>query len=132
MVINQELIDEIIAQVREGFPNETCGMIASRDDIAQRVYPIRNASESPVHYEMDSQEQLAAELDIEDRGWAVGAVYHSHTRTRAYPSSTDVRLAFDPERLQIIISLADFQNPDIRAFRIRDGEISEERLQILP
>lgn len=132
MVINRNLIDQIVEQVRAGFPNESCGMIASHEDIAQRVYPINNASDSPVHYQMDSQEQLQAELDIEDRGWEVGAVYHSHTRTRAYPSATDVSLAFDPERLQIIVSLADFDHPDIRAFRIRDGQITEEPLQILP
>jgi proteasome lid subunit RPN8/RPN11 len=62
----------------------------------------------------------------------VGAIYHSHTRTRAYPSSTDVTLAVDPDRVQIIVSLADFDHPDIRAFRIRDGQISEEPLEILP
>lgn len=132
MVIGRDLIEQILKQMRDGFPNETCGVIASRDSIAQRVYPIHNVSESPVHYEMDPQEQLTAMLEIEDNGWDLGAIYHSHTRTRAYPSSTDVRLAAYPDALQIIVSLADFERPDIRAFRIRGKEITEEALRTMP
>lgn len=132
MVINREQLDQILRQVREGFPNETCGVIASLGEIAQKVYPIRNASESPVHYEMDPQEQLMAMLDLEDNGWELGAIYHSHTRTRAYPSATDVGLAAYPDALQIIVSLADTEHPDIRAYRIRDGNVSEEPLRIMP
>lgn len=132
MVINRGQLDQIFGYVREGFPNEACGVIASKDGIAQKVYPVRNTSESPVHYEMDPQEQLMALLDIEDNGWDLGAIYHSHTRTRAYPSATDVGLAAYPDALQIIVSLADFDVPDVRAYVIRDGEISEENLRVLP
>jgi proteasome lid subunit RPN8/RPN11 len=132
VVIGQDLVDQILQQVREGFPNETCGVIASKDGIAQKVYPIHNSSDSPVHYQMDPQEQLQAVLDIEDNDWDMGAIYHSHTRTRAYPSQTDVSLAFYPDALQIIVSLADFERPDIRAYRIEDGAVTEEPLRILP
>ena len=132
MVIGRDQVDQILRQMREGFPNETCGVIASKDGMAQRVYPIRNASASPVHYEMDPQEQLTAMLDIEENDWELGAIYHSHTRTRAYPSATDVGLAAYPDALQIIVSLADMENPDIRAFRIRDGQVSAESLRIMP
>jgi proteasome lid subunit RPN8/RPN11 len=132
VVIGQDLIDQILQQVRDGFPNETCGMIASTDGIAQKVYPIRNASDSPVNYEMDPQEQLHAMLDIEDNGWDLGAIYHSHTRTRAYPSQTDIGLAFYPDALQIIVSLAEFDRPEIRAFRIEDGQVTEAPIRITP
>jgi proteasome lid subunit RPN8/RPN11 len=107
-------------------------MIASTDGIAQKVYPIRNASDSPVNYEMDPQEQLHAMLDIEDNGWDLGAIYHSHTRTRAYPSQTDIGLAFYPDALQIIVSLAEFDRPEIRAFRIEDGQVTEAPIRITP
>jgi proteasome lid subunit RPN8/RPN11 len=131
VVIKRDLLDQIVQYVRDGFPNETCGIIATKVGIAERVYPVRNASESPVHYEMDPEEQLRAILEIEDNEWDLGAIYHSHTRTRAYPSKTDVGLAFYPDALQIIVSLADFDHPDVKAFHIRDGEISEEPLRIL-
>jgi proteasome lid subunit RPN8/RPN11 len=132
VVIDRDQVDQILRQMREGFPNETCGVIASKNGIAQKVYPIRNASDSPVHYEMDPQEQLMALLDIEENGWDLGAIYHSHTRTRAYPSATDIGLAAYPDALQIIVSLADFEHPDIRAYRIHDGQVSEEEIRVMP
>lgn len=81
-------------------------------------------------YKMDPQEQLEAYLDLDDRGWDLAAIFHSHTRTRAYPSETDVRWSHYPDALQIIISLANFDNPDVRAYTIRDGEIREVELTI--
>lgn len=131
MVIDSTLIDQILTQLRESFPDEACGIIASTGDVAARVFPIKNISESPVIFRMDPKEQLDAMLAIEDAGWDVGAIYHSHTRTRAYPSATDVKMAFYPDALQIIISLGDAAHPDIRAFRIQDGEIQPVELEIV-
>jgi proteasome lid subunit RPN8/RPN11 len=71
-------------------------------------------------------------LDIDDHGWELGAIYHSHTRTRAYPSPTDTKLAFYPAALYIIVSLANEKAPDVRAFRIADGEVTEAPLEIRP
>jgi proteasome lid subunit RPN8/RPN11 len=70
-------------------------------------------------------------LEIDDRGWDLAAIYHSHTRTRAYPSQTDVSLAFYPEARYIIVSLADRSSPDVRAFTINDGAVQEEPLKVV-
>lgn len=129
MVIGREHAQALIRYAREGFPDEVCGLLATLDGSVVHVYPVRNADESPVHYRMEPQEQLHAMLEIDDQGWELGAIYHSHTRTRAYPSATDVGLAFYPDTLQVIISLAG-NDPEIRAFSIRDGNIREERLEI--
>ena len=129
MVIDQRFVDEMVQHARREFPNEACGLLATRDDVVVRFYPVDNADASPVHYTMDPQEQLRAMLDIEDRGWELGAIYHSHTRTRAYPSQTDQGLAFYPDALYIIVSLADETDPEVRAFRIVDGQVTEERLE---
>lgn len=131
MVIPPSIHDEIIRQASEAFPEEMCGILAARDGVAQKAYAIKNVSESPVIFKMDSQEQLAAMLDLEDQGWELGAIYHSHPRTPAYPSQTDVQLAFYPEALTIIISLADRARPTMRAFRIEDGEIGEETIELV-
>lgn len=106
-------------------------MLAAQDGVAVSFYPVRNAAESPVFFEMDSQEQLRSELEIEDRGWELGAVVHSHTRTRAHPSQTDVRLAFYPDAVYIIVSLAYPNAPDVRGYRIANGEIVEQPLEIV-
>ncbi len=130
MVITRVQVEEMIQHARAGFPNEACGLIASRDGRAVKVYCLENAEESPVTYRMDSEEQLRAMLEIDDKGWDLGAVFHSHTRTRAYPSATDVRLAFYPGTLYVIVSLADPATPDVRAFRIEEGRIIEDALDI--
>ena len=70
--------------------------------------------------------------DMEDNNWEHRAVYHSHTHSEAYPSSTDVRLAAWPEAYYMIVSLLDKDNPNVRAFRIVDGSISEEPLEAIP
>jgi proteasome lid subunit RPN8/RPN11 len=63
---------------------------------------------------------------MDRKGWDLVGIYHSHTHTEAYPSKTDVELAFYPEALYFIVSLQDRQAPVIRAFRISDGQIAEE------
>jgi [CysO sulfur-carrier protein]-S-L-cysteine hydrolase len=131
VVIRREHVDAIIAHARDGFPNEVCGVLAARNGAVVEVLPVRNADESPVTYRMDPSEQLQAMNRVDDEGWDLCAVYHSHTRTRAYPSETDVRLAVYPEQLYVIASLADPDLPDIRAFHIEEGRISEEEIEIL-
>ena len=64
------------------------------------------------------------------RGWDLLAIYHSHTLTPAYPSATDVRLAFYPEAHYVIVSLQEPDLPRVRAFRIVDGVITERDLVI--
>jgi [CysO sulfur-carrier protein]-S-L-cysteine hydrolase len=131
MVISQSLVDQIVAHARAGFPNEVCGLVATERDQAVRVYPIDSLDPSPVHYHMDPKQQLRAITEIDDHEWEMGAIYHSHTRTRAYPSSTDVKLAFYPNTLYMIVSLADERRPDLRAYRIEDAQIAEEPLQVV-
>jgi proteasome lid subunit RPN8/RPN11 len=79
---------------------------------------------------MDSQQQLRAMLEMDELGWDLGAIYHSHPRTPAYPSATDIKLAFFPEAAYVILSLARRDRPDVRAFRIVSGQVSEEPLEL--
>ena len=58
-------------------------------------------------------------------------IYHSHTHTRAYPSATDIRLAAYPDATYAIVTLQDRDAPDVRAFRIRDGEVTERDVERL-
>src|SRR5262245_57606477 len=110
-------------------------MIAGRGDTAVRVHRATNSEGSPFMYVMDPQEQLRLMDEIDDAGDDLLAVYHSHTRSAAYPSRTDVELAFFPETLYVIVSVADRDAPEIRAFRISrsaaEGEqIAEEPVEI--
>lgn len=129
MRISKGLLDRIVEQAREEAPNECCGMIATDDGAAVSVHPARNAAASPLRYEMDGMEQYRIQSAIEDAGHELGAIYHSHTRSAPYPSQTDINLAFYPEALYLIVGVAG-EEPDVRAFRIVDGEVSEQPLEV--
>jgi proteasome lid subunit RPN8/RPN11 len=129
MRVSRELYDQIVAHARADAPNECCGMIASRDGEAVTVYPAANAAASPLRYEIDGAEQYRIQMAIDDAGLDLGAIYHSHTRSAPFPSQTDINLAFYPEALYVIVGVAG-DEPEVRAFRIRDGQVAEEQLQV--
>ena len=130
MQIDRALLEQIVAQARAEAPNECCGIIASREGKAVSVHPARNTAASPLRYEMDGMEQYRIQTAIEDAGHDLGAIYHSHTRTAPYPSQTDINLAFYPEALYLIVGVAG-EEPDVRAFRIVEGEVSEQPLEVV-
>jgi len=121
---------EIVEQGLREFPNECCGVIAAADGMPVKVFPMKNADASPVTYRLDGKEQLQVFDEIDEQGWELWAIYHSHTHSEAYPSETDRKLAFYPEAHYILLSLADREAPVIRSFSITDGEVAEEALTI--
>jgi proteasome lid subunit RPN8/RPN11 len=129
MRISRDLYDEMIAHARADAPNECCGMIASRDGEAIKLYPAENAAASALRYEIDGAEQYRIQMAIDDADLDLGAIYHSHTRSAPYPSQTDINLAFYPEALYVIVGLAG-EEPDVRAFEIRDGQVSDAELEV--
>lgn len=130
MRIASSLIDEIVAHAREEVPNECCGMVAGMDGEATRVYRAKNAEASPFRYTVDPQDQFKITMEIEDRGEEIAAIYHSHTKSPAEPSQTDINLAENwPEPLYLICSLAG-DGPDVRAWAIRDGKVEEVGLDV--
>jgi [CysO sulfur-carrier protein]-S-L-cysteine hydrolase len=126
--ISKQLVDEIVAHAREELPNECCGMMGGRDGRLLTVHRTINAEASPFRYGIGGQELIDTKKRIEDAGEEVAAIYHSHTKSPAYPSQTDVNLAGWPEAVYLIVSLADPDAPDLKGFWIRDGEISEAEL----
>ncbi|MGN6170081.1 MAG: Mov34/MPN/PAD-1 family protein [Solirubrobacteraceae bacterium] len=129
MRISRELYEEIVAHARSEAPIECCGMIASRDGEAVKVYRATNAAGSPLRYEIDGAEQYRIQMQIEDSGLDLGAIYHSHTRTEPYPSQTDINLAFYPDALYLIVGLAT-EEPEVRAFTIREGHVRDAHLEV--
>ena len=129
MRIASQLLDEIIDHARSEAPIECCGMVASRDGAAVRVYRATNAAASPLRYEIDGAEQYKIQMEIEEAGLDLGAIYHSHTRTEPYPSQTDINLAFYPDAVYVIVGLGGDQ-PDVRAYEIRDGRVQDAELVV--
>jgi [CysO sulfur-carrier protein]-S-L-cysteine hydrolase len=128
--ISQQLIDEIVAHAREDLPNECCGMVGGVDGEARMVYRAENAEASPLRYSIDAKEQFRLMREIEEAGEELVGIYHSHTKSAAYPSQTDINLAGWPDAVYLIASLADAESPDIKGFWIRDGEINDAELVV--
>jgi proteasome lid subunit RPN8/RPN11 len=118
--------DELIAHAREEAPNECCGYARARDGVLDEVYRAENARKSPYGFEFGFA-ALQATNELEDEGWEV-ATYHSHPRSAAVPSQTDINLAQYPSWTWLIVSLED--EPHIRAWRIADGKVDEERIEV--
>ena len=130
MKISQALIDEMTVHALEDRPNECCGMVAGKDGVATKVVPVLNAAASPLRYEMDPKGQYDALQDIEADGELL-AIYHSHTKSAAYPSQTDVNQAQNwPEPIYLIVSLVDEEKPDVKGFHLADLKIVDAELEI--
>ena len=131
MKISQPLIDEMVAHAREDLPNECCGMIGGRDGEATAVVRVANSAASPLRYEMDPQGQYDALKSIEDGGGELLGIYHSHTKSAAYPSQTDVNQAVAwPDQVYVIVSLADPDEPDVKAYWLKDLKIADVALSV--
>jgi proteasome lid subunit RPN8/RPN11 len=121
-------IAEMIAHAQEDAPKECCGIIAGADGVATKLFRAKNAEASPYRYSVDPQDLFRIHRECEESGWDFLAIYHSHTASEAYPSPTDVRLAFWPEAYYVLVSLMRPETPVVRAYRIAEGAVTEEEL----
>jgi proteasome lid subunit RPN8/RPN11 len=124
------LRDELVAWARAADPNEACGIVAGDRAAAEggsalRFHALTNAAASPYRYHIDPGEQLRTMLAIDDVDEVVWGIFHSHVRSPAEPSPTDIGLAFYPDALYLICSLADAAAPVVRAWRIVAGDVAE-------
>lgn len=124
------LRDEMVEHALRGLPDEACGLLAGPDGRVERFFPMTNADHSAMTYRFDANEQLQVFNEMEEKGWDLLAIVHSHTHTEAYPSETDRRQAFYPDARYLLVSLADRNNPALRAFIIRDGEVEEDEVLV--
>jgi proteasome lid subunit RPN8/RPN11 len=128
--ISPDLYAELIAHAQEESPNECCGMVAFEGDKAVAVHRATNAAPSPrMAYLIEAMDQYRIEMSIYDAGLDVGAVYHSHPKSEPYPSPMDVNLAFHFGAIYIIVGLAG-NEPDVRAYTIRDGEVLDAEILV--
>ncbi|MCC6177341.1 MAG: M67 family metallopeptidase [Chloroflexi bacterium] len=130
--VQRSVYDEMIAHALEDRPYEVCGLLAGQGREIQRSFRATNRERSPVRYEIEPADLLRIFREIDDADLDHLGIYHSHTHTRAYPSATDIRLATYPDALYFIVSLMDERNPYVKAFHIRDGEVSEIPIQVIP
>jgi [CysO sulfur-carrier protein]-S-L-cysteine hydrolase len=123
------MLDRMVEHARREAPNECVGVLGTRDGEPVLLLEADNARRSPLAYEIAPQELFRVHERLDADDLEVGAIYHSHTRTEPVPSQTDINLARYPEALYIIVGLADGE-PDIRAFTIVEGEVTQRELEV--
>jgi len=129
--ITQPLLDEMVEHAKADTPNECCGLIGGNGDEATAVHRAANAEASPFRYSIAPREQLELMNRIDDDGQEMVGIYHSHTRTPAYPSQTDINLASGwPDAVYFIVSLEKPDAPDVKAFRVVESQVENVDLQV--
>jgi [CysO sulfur-carrier protein]-S-L-cysteine hydrolase len=129
--IAPDLLDAIVEHARRDAPDECCGMVATSDGAAVSVHAATNTAASPFRFEVDGLELHHTLTEIEDAGFELGAIYHSHTRSEPFPSQTDVNFAAGwPGVEWLIVGLRDGEEPQVRSYRIDGGRISEAGVEV--
>jgi [CysO sulfur-carrier protein]-S-L-cysteine hydrolase len=134
-----DIREALVAHARAGYPNEACGLIsgtapAAEGGAALAFHPTRNRAASPLRYEIEPDDLLRVSLAIDDADQVIWGIVHSHVRSPARPSPTDVGLAFYPDALHVLVSLAEAEaDPasgaeSVRAWRIVDRAVFEVAL----
>ncbi|MFJ4715696.1 Mov34/MPN/PAD-1 family protein [Streptomyces sp. NPDC088785] len=135
LTISQALYDQIVEHGRKDHPDEACGVVAGPvgEGRPERFIPMLNAARSPTFYEFDSADLLKLYREMDDRDEEPVIIYHSHTATEAYPSRTDISYANEPNAHYVLVSTADTDGEgpfQFRSFRIVDGAVTEEEVQV--
>ncbi|WP_275080582.1 M67 family metallopeptidase [Mycolicibacterium goodii] len=133
LVIRRDLVGAMVAHARADHPDEACGVVAGPEgsDRPERFIPMTNAERSPTFYRFDSMEQLRVWREMDDNDEVPVVIYHSHTGTEAYPSRTDVSIAAEPGAHYVLISTRDPDEHEFRSYRIVDGVVTEEPVDIV-
>ena len=125
LIISSPIRNEMIHAARAAAPLEACGLLAGTGDRMTKCYVLTNADASPEHFSMKPEEQFAAIKDMRAAGLKMTAIWHSHPASPARMSAEDMRLAYTPDVVYVIVSLAEPEGPRIRAFAVEDGVARE-------
>jgi proteasome lid subunit RPN8/RPN11 len=128
--ISQQIINDLFDHARNGLPEEVCGYLAGSGREVTKRFPLTNIDHSNEHFSFDPAEQFQVVREVRKAGLEILANYHSHPETPARPSAEDIKLAFDPNISYVIVSLA-AELPDVKSFRIQNGEVEKEEIQVV-
>jgi proteasome lid subunit RPN8/RPN11 len=115
--IPRDIVDAMVAHSLRESPLECCGILCGVLPRVSLIYPLRNQLQSETGYNAEPEDLIAAQRDYHRRGCEILAIYHSHPRTDALPSRTDLAKNYHGPLPRIIISL-EGETPDVRIWRL--------------
>jgi proteasome lid subunit RPN8/RPN11 len=129
--IRRAVVAGVIEHAKREAPLECCGLLLGADGLIEAFIPARNLRNSATAYLIDPADHFAARRGARAEGRAILGAYHSHPRSAAVPSATDLAEAHDAELLYVIVSLRD-EPPDIRAYRLQGGTFVDVAFATIP
>ena len=121
MKIRADALAALVEHARQEAPLECCGLLIGRDDVVDECIRTRNINASHVTYQVDPADHFATEKMVRRDGRTIFGAYHSHPRTPAVPSPTDLAEAHYDDFLYVIVSLS-ADCPDVRGYRLERGD----------
>ena len=129
--IPKNIFEKMLEEARAKAPIEACGILAGKEHMVEKFYPMTNIENSSDHFLMEPKEQFAVVKDIRATGLEMLSIYHSHPESPAHPSAEDMKLALTPNVIYTIVSLQKPDSPVINGFLINDGSIEKVPIEIL-
>jgi proteasome lid subunit RPN8/RPN11 len=129
--IPTNIFEQMVAQAKALAPIEACGILAGKDNKAEKLFEMTNADNRSDHFMMEPKEQFTVVKNIRSADLEMLAIYHSHPETPARPSAEDIRLALTPDVIYVIVSLQDAKVPAVKGFFIEDGTVTEVPVKVL-
>lgn len=130
LVLGPGILEQVIQHAKDAYPGEGCGLLTG-PGVADRFIAMRNVSRSTAEFEMDPAELIPVLRELRNSGGQLLAIYHSHPHGPAALSDKDIEQAYYPEAAQVVISLAEPENPQATAFRITGGAIRQIELHVI-
>ncbi len=125
------LVDELFARAKRSPKEEICGLLAGKGGRFTRCYPEMNiARNKRQRFEMEPEGQIDAFRKMRERGEVLLGIYHSHPNGPAHPSSIDLSRHEYLDVLYLVISLEGPVTPELRGFRIENGQAREVSIGI--
>jgi proteasome lid subunit RPN8/RPN11 len=129
----REIAEAMFSHAVWAYPNEACGLLAMDDDGEPKmVFCLTNTDASEHRFTVDPVEHHGCVVLAERAGWHIGGIFHSHTRSEAFPSDADIGGGGDPSWLQVIVGPVMGPTPVVRAFRFDEGIVNEASVTVEP
>jgi len=129
VIVRQSALDTAVSHAREMAPAECCGVLLGDPDVVIHARRARNLATDQNRFLIDPKDHFDARREARARGLDVIGFYHSHPRSAALPSPTDLAEASYPDHLYLIVGLAGEQ-PDVRLYRLEASGFTEERWEV--
>jgi proteasome lid subunit RPN8/RPN11 len=104
--IRRSAAEALITHARAEAPRECCGLLIGQPWLVERVAPATNVRASDVSFLVDPRDHFAAIRAARAEGLSVIGGYHSHPRSEALPSATDIAESAGEEFLSVIAAPA--------------------------